>query len=161
MKLVLMICIVFISGFIGLMIKNKYKEQTEFLIFIKSFLEFAKINISLYKNNTDEIINNYIIQHNNKNAKFIHLFQKFNNLSQFDEKIIDVYVFDKYINLQIKNYFKELGNSKREFECEKINYIEMVVNEAIAKTRDELKTKGDLYFKLSIAIGVVVDVIIW
>ena len=73
--------IIIIFGLIGYEIKRKYIEQKNILLFFKSLIEYLKLNITLYKSNVDEIINNYKIMQNNKNAKYVNLFLKNNNLN--------------------------------------------------------------------------------
>ena len=76
MRLLIFSLIIMFSGLIGYEIKKRYLEQKRFLIYLRSFLDYFQLNISIYKNNISEIINNYLIQQNNKNAKYDKIFLK-------------------------------------------------------------------------------------
>lgn len=161
MKVVLLLVIIFVFALIGFQVKCKYIYQKEMLNYIKSFVEFYELNISIFNNNIVEIINNYIIQQNNKNAKFDKIFLKNNNLYRFNEKLCEIYIYDKDINFAVKSYFDNIGNSNKESECEKNKQFLKLLNSWINKTNEEIKQKGDLQFKLWLAVGVVISIVLW
>lgn len=148
-------------GYIGFEIKRKFIKQKDFLLFIESFLNYLYLNISIYKNNLDEIINNYLIQQNNKNAKYVDFLLKNNNLKRFDEKFYETLIYKEEIKYQLNAYFFKLGKGSVESECENAKGMISFIKNEIAKTNDDIKQKGDLYFKIWLAIGVVVDIILW
>lgn len=161
MKLVIIVCIIILSGVIGYWIKLKYKNQKDFLVFIKNFLEFALIGVDIYKNNLQEIINNYKFQQKNKNAKYVKIFQKTANPQPFNVNFVDEYIFDSVYLVEIKNFFNCFGKMDKESESEKIKK-QITSLESMIKSSEKLeKEKGDLYFKISLAIGVILGVIIW
>lgn len=161
MKIFLLSLVLLMFGYIGFEIKRKFIKQKDFLLFIESFLNYLYLNISIYKNNLDEIINNYLIQQNNKNAKFVSFLLKNNNLKRFDEKFHETLIYKEEIKYQLNAYFSNLGKSSVESECENTKGMISFVKNEIAKTNDDIKQKGDLYFKIWLAIGVVVDIILW
>lgn len=161
MKLVIIVCIIILSGVVGYWIKLKYKNQKDFLVFIKNFLEFALIGVDIYKNNLQEIINNYKFQQKNKNAKYVKFFQKTANLQPFNVNFVDEYIFDGVYLVEIKNFFNCFGKMDKESESEKIKK-QITSLESMIRISEKLeKEKGDLYFKISLAIGVILGVIIW
>ena len=161
MKLFLLSLILFMFGYIGFEVKRKFIKQRDFLLFIDSFLNYLYLNISIYKNNIDEIINNYLIQQNNKNAKYVNFLLKNDNLERFDKKFYDTLIYNDDIKYQLETYFSNLGKSSVESECENVKSLISLVKNEIRKTNDDIKQKGDLYFKIWLAIGVVVDIILW
>lgn len=161
MKLFLEILVVILFGLVGFSVKYKYIAQKEFLLFIKNFIEFLEINISICKDNINEIINSYLIQQNNKNAKFVNFFRKNDILSQFDEKIIQDQVYDVNLKNYLIAYFLNIGKSNQETEIQNAKHILRLIESGIDKTNEEIKTKGDLYFKIWLAIGIAAGVVIW
>lgn len=161
MRLVVFVTIILLFGFIGYEIKRKYIEQKEFLKFFKSFLDYFYLNISIYKNNISEIINNYLIQQNNKNAKYVKIFQKNNNLYEINKKIINDYIYSDELKLILDSYLNGIGKSDIKSECEKTKAVLKSVDIHLEKTTEDIKSKGDLYFKICLVIGVVVVIVLW
>lgn len=161
MKYITLFLILIICGLVGLCVKNKYKKQKEMLEFLSVFLDYLYLNISLYKNNINEIINNYKIQQNNKNAKFVKLFQNSNNLRLIDEDFLKLYIYNKEYLVSIKLFFDTLGTGIKDDECEKIKQLNSLLKSYILKTNDDIKNRGDLSFKIILAIGVVIDIVLW
>jgi len=153
--------IIIIFGLIGYEIKRKYIEQKNILLFFKSLIEYLKLNITLYKSNVDEIIKNYKIMQNNKNAKYINLFLKNDNLKANIVKNINNYFDDKDIKVLIEIYFFNLGKEDIVGENKKAEVILKSIDESLKRINKEIKTKGDLYFKLMLALGVVMVVLLW
>lgn len=161
MKLIIFGLIIISFGALGYQLKLKYKKQKETLLELKSFLEFMHLNISIYKNNIDEIIKMYLIQQNNKNAKYINNFLKNNILGENNTKNIENNLYNENIKLAINTYFSNLGKSDLKGECDKCNSLLGQLECWIKETENDLKTKGELFFKIMLAIGVVVVIILW
>ncbi len=161
MKLAFIILIVICFGIVGFMYKKSLERQWLFLKYIKKFHDFYSSNITLFKNNIVEIIDNYIIMHKNKNANFSKIFLKNNNLYQFDNKFLQIYTRNNDVCLIIENYLKSLGKNEYYFEKEKIYEFSSFINNKIDESYLNLKNKGDLYFKLMLAIGAVIGIILW
>lgn len=161
MRVYVYFLIIIIFGLIGYEIKRKYIEQKNILLFFKSFIEYLKLNITIYKSNVDEIINNYKIMQNNKNAKYVNLFLKNDNLKANIIKNINNYFSDKDIKILIETYFFNLGKEDIDGESKKAEVILKAINDSLAKINKEIKTKGDLYFKLMLTLGVVMVVLLW
>ena len=161
MRIYLLILIIVVFGVFGYEVKRKYLEQKNVLIFLKSFIEYLRINMSIYKNNIQEIINNYKIMQNNKNAKYINNFLKNSKIEQDNIKNICGYIFDKNLKTMLELYFSYLGNEDIENENKKTENILSILNEYIIKTTEEIKSKGDLYFKILLACGIVLVILLW
>ena len=161
MRIFILVFIAIIFGIVGYEIKRKYIEQKNMIQFMKSFVEFLHINISVYKNDIQEIINNYIIQQNNKNAKYVNVFQKNNNFSAINVKILEKYILKEDLKYIIISYFQNLGMADIDCECEKSKKLLMKLDGFLTEANDDIKLKGDLYFKLTLAIGVAFIVVLW
>lgn len=161
MKYIILFLILIICGLVGLSVKNKYKRQKEMLEFLSMFLDYLYLNISLYKNNINEIINNYKIQQKNKNAKFVKLFQNFNIFQPVNEDFLKLHIYNEECFAAIKLFFDTLGTGTKEDECEKIKQLNLGLKSYILKTNDDIKNKGDLSFKIILAIGVMIDIVLW
>ena len=156
MRIVIFGLIILASGLIGYEFKKKYIEQKEILEFFKNLFEYIYLNISVYKNNISEIINNYLIQQNNKNAKYFKIFLKKDNLYEFDKKIIDTYIYNQDAKLTVNSYIDMLGSENIESECVKLKGVLSCVESYLKITSNELRQKGDLWFKICLVVGVVV-----
>lgn len=161
MRYFLFVIILVTCGVIGYHVKNKYKKQNDMLVYLYDFVEYLHINVLIYKNNISEIINNYLIQQNNKNAKFNNLFQKNSKISSINPDFLDNNIFDENIKSNIKTFMLNLGKSELRHECEKIAEFKNILKSQIDKTRVEIKSKGDLYFKIWLSIGLVIDIVLW
>lgn len=75
MKYIIIVCVIFISGIIGYIIKLRFRNQKELLCYIKNYLEFLSINIGVYQNDIPTITNNFIIQQNNKTQNTLKYFK--------------------------------------------------------------------------------------
>lgn len=161
MKLIIFGLIILLFGALGYQVKLKYKKQKETLQELKKFLEFLHLNISIYKNNIDEIIKMYLIQQNNKNAKLVNNFLKNNKLRVFDTKNTELNLYNENAKLAIKTYFDNLGKGDLKSECDNCKSLLSQLEIWIKETEVDLKIKGDLLFKIMLAIGVVVVIILW
>ena len=146
---------------IGYLFKNKLKEEYLFLKYLEEFNEFYYSNLVLYKNNSVKIINNYIIMHKNKNANYVKLFLKNNNIISYNEEILKFYIFDNHVIEIIKRYLNDIGKNEYNYESEKCKNFSSFLKTAIDKSEENYKNRGGLTFKILLAIGAVVAIIIW
>lgn len=161
MKNFIIAFVVFCFCCIGYLFKQKFKNQKKCLEQIKDFLEYFKANMSVLKNDVVEIINCYKMIQNNKNAKEFNLFQNNENLVKFNAKIVERYIYDEKLNSILRNYFDDFGMRTHEFEREKLDEFLILIDNFIQNTNDEIKSKGDLWFKILIAIGLVLAIVLW
>lgn len=161
MKFVIFGIIVILAGLIGFEIKRKYVDQKNFLEFLINFLNYSHMSISVYKTNIDEIINNYLIQQKNKNAKYINIFTKYTKNYTINQQKIEKYIYDNELGLRLTAFFEMFGKMNLEEECINIKSILKTIEVYNMKTIEEIKTKGELYFKISLIVGVVIVILLW
>lgn len=118
-------------------------------------------NIILFKNNVVEIIDNYIIMQNNKNAKFNKLFLKNNNLYSYNEEFLYSILLDKSEANIIFQYLQQIGKNEYEFERKKNESISEILKIKINESFENINKKGDLYLKILLSIGAIISILIW
>ena len=155
------ISIIIAFGIVGILVKKKYERENEFYKFLKNFHQYYISNVSLFKNNVVEIIDNYIIMHKNKSANYIKIFAKSNNIYQFNHEIIERNIIKKEDAVIVLNYLNNIGKGEYVFEKEKIYEFSKYLDVKIDESLIDLKNKGELYFKLLLAIGAVIAIILW
>lgn len=161
MKLIIIILVIVIFGLIGNLIKQRYENECLFLRYIEDFVNYYYSNIALFKNNTVEIINNYIIMQENKNANYNNLFLKNGNLYSINDKILSKYILFSGDVLIIKQFLTGIGNNEYEYEIEKIKVFLNFLKRKKEESLLNLKNKGVLYFKIMLSIGAVLAILIW
>ena len=161
MKSIVIVFIVFLFCYIGYLLKLKYKNQKTYLEKVRDFLNYYQSNMVVFKNNIFEIINSYKMEQKNKNAKQVNIFKNINKLYKLDENVMEKWIYDSNVAMCIVNYFNNIGNQNFDFEKEKLNDFLKYINTMINISNTELKNKGDLIFKLLIALGLIVAILIW
>lgn len=161
MKLIIIILVIVIFGLIGNLIKQRYENECLFLRYIEDFVNYYYSNIALFKNNTVEIINNYIIMQENKNANYNNLFLKNGNLYSINDKILSKYILFSEDVLIIKQFLTAVGNNEYEYEIEKIKVFLNFLKRKKEESSLNFKNKGVLYFKIMLSIGAILAILIW
>lgn len=161
MKKFIVVFLVLMFCYIGYLIKEKYKNQKIILEEIKNFVEFFRSNIMVLKTSVLDIVYSYKNIQNNKNALSFKMFQNNENLFKFNENFANRYIYDEKLMVYIRNYFEDFGLKTHCYELEKTDNFLLLLNDSIQKTTEEIKMKGDLWFKLFVAIGLVIAIVIW
>lgn len=161
MKIVLCLFILVVCAGIGYALKWKVKKEQEFLEYLKDFANYLLANISLFKNNVVAIIDNYNITQKNKNAKFNEIFQKTSNFYQIENKNIAKHVSNESNQKIISEFLKNVGNNEYDYEKRKIEDFLKFLDEKLLILKNEKIKKSDLNFKLFLAVGAIICIIIW
>lgn len=161
MKIIILLGIIFIFGLIGYSYKLKLKYEYAFFNYIKEFNNFYQSNITLFKNNIVEIINKFIIMQKNKSADYNKLFIKNNNIYSINKEILSKYIIKENDFDMMFDYLNSLGVCEYSYEVDKINKFNNYISAKINNLKEDIKTKGDLYFKLLLAIGAVIAILLW
>ena len=161
MKILLVSFIIIVSGYIGYQYKMKFFKQLKTINDLKEYCIYFKDNLVLFKNNICEININYINMHKNKNANNVLFIKNNMCLNQINLKYLQNTIYNHGLYSEIQTYFLSQGKGEYEHEVFKINELLDILNRELICTKDDLKQKGDLYFKLILAIGAVISILIW
>ena len=161
MKIIFVVFIMLLSFIIGYLYRNKIQNELNFLLYLKKFSDYLKSGINLFKNNIVEIIDEFIILENQKNAKFNKIFLKNMQIYNFCLENIENFIYDKQISFTIYNFLKTLGTNEYEYEGEKINSFILFIGSKILEYEKKLKEKGELFFKVALSIGAVISILVW
>ena len=161
MKILMEVCVIFLFGYVGFQYKKSFKEKEKCLVCLLDYVRFLDSNISLFKNNIIEIINNYKIMHKNKNANYINFVKNNDSKIKINEDILNNKIKNNEIVYYIVNALNNLGMGEYEQEKEKLKKIELFLENEINKANKESHEKGELYFKIFLAIGTVVGICLW
>lgn len=145
----------------GLLYKRRLKNECELYEYLLDFERYFSSNLTLFKNNVVEIINNYKNIYKNKNRKFDDFFVKNGSIFEFNEKILQKYISNKNNVSIISVYLSGLGKNEYDYEKEKSEKFKEFVLSASESSAKCLNEKGSLYVKLSLAIGAVLCILIW
>lgn len=161
MKIVLVSSVVLCFGLFGYFYKQKLKHENIAYKFLKEYTEFLKENINLFKENLVEINNKFIIMQKNKNANQHNLIIKnANNMPDCIEKI-KVLILNRFDFCLVETFFESLGKNDFEFEKERILSFEKHIKEKEKTTNENMKTKGEMWFKIMLAVGAIVGILLW
>ncbi|MBR2391522.1 MAG: hypothetical protein IKB06_03400 [Clostridia bacterium] len=161
MKILMEVCVILFFGYVGFQYKKSFKEKERCLVCLLDYVRFLDSNISLFKNDVVEIINNYKIMHKNKNANYINFFKNNNSKIQIDENILKLKIKNNETIYFIVNTLNNFGVDELEHEKEKLKKLELFIENKITKANKETKEKGEVYFKIFLAVGAVVGICLW
>ena len=160
MKILIVVCLMAVFGGIGYFYKLKLKKEYLFVCYLLDFVKFYNSNMTLFKNDVVAIIDRFLMN-SNKTLKFSKVFVKKNNIYNFDSKVIEKFLINKSNVQIIIQYLSNIGKNEYEFEKEKNTNFEKFLNDAKNVSKLNFENKGSLYFKLSLAVGAVLCIIVW
>lgn len=161
MKILLCILILSLAAFFGISYKWKLKQELGLLLYLKDFATYLLSNITLFKNNLSNIIDDYIIMQKNKNAKYNKIFMKNDNYYLISENLLQKWVLSKSDYGVIFSFLKSVGGNDYDFEKKRIEDFISFLNLTISKESELIKTKADLKFKLCLAVGAIICIVLW
>ena len=161
MKIIVSLFIMLFFGGIGYYFKLRQKREVEFFNYLYDYANFCKSNISLFKNNMVNITENYIITQKNKNANYNNIFEKSGLIYQISRNSVEKYIEDKKECEIVYNFLNGIGGNDYEFERKRIDYFLNYVNDKKNNDFEKRLKDADLKFKIFLAIGAVVCIVIW
>jgi len=161
MKIVLVLSIIIFFGMLGYKYKKSLKDKTNLLKQIEDYVLFVESNITLFKKNIDEINYNYKIMQENKNAENVQNILKITNKNNKIKNILQKHIKDESVVLIILEFFENLGLAEYDFEIEKINRFKCYLDKQIELYELDIKNRGDLFFKIALAIGAILGICVW
>ena len=117
--------------------------------------------MTLFKNNILEIVENFKNSLKGKDVKFSQIFSCKSNMTTIDEVALKKFISDEASYSVILNFLKTIGKNDYEFEKEKNKNFENYLKSACFNAGEKCEKKGNLYFKLSLALGAVICIIVW
>ncbi len=159
----ILICVVVFGGcgLFGYLYKRRLKQECDLVEFLLEFEKYYNSNMTLFKNNVVEIINNFFNLKKDSKAKFNQIIICNNSIFEANESELKKYITNESMRSVIKNYLNGLGKNDYEFEKEKNKNFEDYILTELSNSKKNLEQKGNLYFKLSLALGAVLCIIIW
>lgn len=159
MKTLLIIFIMLTSGVVAYKYKNKFKLKIKAINELESYVNYYESNMDFYREDLYKINSNYNIMQENKNAKS-NIFALNNGVYALNNdyllKILKAEEFEV-----ISKYFIDIG--KLEYDNEKVKNNAMIkyLNLKKSEFKEELKNKGEMWFKIILMMGAIVSIIVW
>ena len=161
MKILLSICVVCLCGEIGLYIKFKIKNEIVTLNIIKKYAEYCYNNIIIFKSDLISTTKKYIISEKDKNAKFSKIFLNNDKKLKINKNFIKNVISNSNDADIVISYFEQLSIQDYKTIEERFKNFSNFLNLKIKLLNDKLKGDGELYFKISLAIGAILSIIMW
>ena len=161
MKIILIICVMCASGYVGFMLRQKLKIEHKMASFLLDFEKFYNSNMTLFKNDVVAIIDGFVASRNKKNGENFEIFEKTNNIYNFNTALLEKCFKSKTAVAVSSEYLNSLGKNEYEFEKEKNKNFEEFISKVCDESLKSYEKKGSMIFKLCLAIGAVLSIIIW
>jgi len=98
---------------------------------------------------------------NNKNAK-INIFKTNSaNICEFNINLIKNSLYNIQEIEVIERYFLQIGTGNYEYEKNKNKQLLEFLNKLKVAVDSDIKTKGELKFKILLAVGAVIAILLW
>ncbi|MBQ9790162.1 MAG: hypothetical protein IJW24_01025 [Clostridia bacterium] len=159
------ICLViFASGYVGKMISLKYKLREECFYVFVSFAGFAIDNISYFSDDIGRIFDKFVLD---VQSKYVDDFKKIKELVLSESfELCDLSEIKLMAELknsekqEIFHFLKSLGKSCSESQVKMIEGQRQALVKRHNQSLEDKKQKGNIAFKLSVSIGVIVCILI-
>ena len=109
------------SFYLGQNYKNRIIKQYKFFNYLKRFTNYLKANINLFKINIINIIDEFKINNDEKNANYSEIFIKNGEIYDISRENIEKIGLTSDDNIIIYNYLKALGTNEYYYEENKNN----------------------------------------
>lgn len=123
--------------------KNLFKD----LVYICKYL---KNNISFNKNNINTLLTNC----------FKDISKQSRYLIENNSKQVSILVAGRNNKNLLSDFFKSIGKGDVDYELNNLTYYETNFDNNLKISTEELKTKGQMYFKLIIGLGLIVCILL-
>lgn len=149
MKLFMLILLFGIFVLIAIFVYLYYLYKSKLFGDIDYICKYLKNNISFNKNNLNSLLTN-CFQEINPTSRYILK----NTTSQFSKIML------KGNGDLINDFYKSLGKGDVNFEINNLDYYIKIFEELKSKTKEEIKSKGLIYFKLIIGGGLILCILL-
>lgn len=154
MKLIFLAIICILFSYIGFKISLFYRKKVKLLRELVDFVNYLILNISFLKTDLFVLLNNYNAK--DKDFKEILILYKDYVENGLDLKFKDALFksFNKDIASCILSFFQSLGKLDYTNQLKMLELNKKHFDEIKLKSEMENKTKGNLYYKLGLIIGI-------
>ena len=160
MKFVLMIFIVAISGFVGNFFASKYVVRDKFFTDVIHLFNYIKNSINFKRQKLNDIIYEY--QKNNENNKFMKLISSFVSGGSVVkiEDLNELYFLTQDEKVNFVRFLNELGTADQVVENQNINNFIAIIESYKKDAEDKRRKNEGAIYKLSLAAGCAVCILI-
>ncbi|HBO48925.1 MAG TPA: hypothetical protein DD614_03740 [Clostridiales bacterium] len=148
MKFFLLIILFSLFVIFGIIVYMYYLYKQKLFFDIVYLCKYFKNNISFNKKNINELLNDCYPNISQSSRYFINNRNRLSKLLPKDNK--------KTIN----DFFESLGRGDVTFELNNIDYYLNIFEDLSNKSKDEMKSKATVYFKLIIGLGLIVCILL-
>ena len=148
MKFFLLIILFSLFVIFGIIVYMYYLYKQKLFFDIVYLCKYFNNNISFNKKNINELLNDCYPNISQSSRYFINNRNRLSKLLPKDNK--------KTIN----DFFESLGRGDVTFELNNIDYYLNIFEDLSNKSKDEMKSKATVYFKLIIGLGLIVCILL-
>ena len=156
------ILIIIMSAYIGKYISNKYVYKDKFYQFLVGLCVYLKSNIGFNHTKIEQLFDDYIKSYKTEFNNEVNLFKKI--CLQYDLEVKEISYVLKNINKEerevIISRVKQIGNNEEKFEMEKLDQFMEYCKYKQKEYENQRKNMQPLCYKLSLAIGSVICILI-
>lgn len=160
MTYIIGVCILAISGVIGYCLSTSFSNKNQNIKCLLSFCDYLLGQIGFKQEKLENIFDSYI---NGLPDKMKQSFLIYKQLMLNPDYVLDKSKLSFLNNaeiIEVTKFFKSLGTSCGEVEKDRINAFKKSLEGSFTKTIEKNAQNGGLSFKLSLAIGLVIAIII-
>ena len=153
-----------ISSYIGLLVKRGYAEKVAFYKGMADFLSELKSDLSLMKTPITEFVDKYTAGRKGKAVCLVKEYAtdlKTNGKFDRDLDKWDCCHLNRVEKEEILGLFASLGKTDLKEQKLIIDKYEKAMKDRLNRAEDNLKKKGNMYFKLLVLLGIAIMVVLW
>lgn len=163
MKILLCVIVAFCCGYIGIAISLEYDKKLSFYQELQAFLQILSVKIAFSKDVLADCISSYIQLNKPKNKKFYSVFADMCSAGEVQPSVVES------INVRLTEAEKgELYSLIKNLGTSDVFTQREIIQSGIANCSLKIescstlkKSKGDVYKKLGICIGLVISILIY
>ena len=148
MKFFILLILFAIFTLVGFMVYKYFKIRYHLYFDMEFMCKYFKNNITFFKNDFDSLINSIKSKLHYSSVKII---------SNINDKSLYIKNEDKE---NVCKFFSILGKGDVDYEVNNLNYYEKFFSSLKNESKDDVKSKGILYMKLIIILGLGVVILL-
>ncbi len=160
MVYVLCVGIMCVSALIGKKIAKIVVLRDEFYKLIVVFCDYLKTNISMYRMKTNELIDGFVKNYPSQFDKIFIGFKKCIGAVNNELQLTEIGFLKTSEIQEIKNFLLQLGTSDEANQIAAIENFKQVISYRTELCKKSRNIKEGLIFKISLAIGSVICILI-